>query len=97
MNGNRRVKVVATVGPSSDDTDTLQKLVAAGVNVFRMNFSHGTHAEHARRYRLIREVEREAGFPLGVLVDLQGPKLRIVSRRLKSSRPAPCIMRRKKP
>jgi pyruvate kinase len=77
MNGNRRVKVVATVGPSSDDTDTLQKLVAAGVNVFRMNFSHGTHAEHARRYRLIREVEREAGFPLGVLVDLQGPKLRI--------------------
>ncbi len=77
MNCTRKVKIVATVGPSSSDPETLSQLVAAGVNVFRMNFSHGSHAEHAARYRAIREVEKQSGSPLGVMVDLQGPKLRL--------------------
>lgn len=77
MNSRRKVKIVATVGPASDDAKVLQQLVDAGVNVFRMNFSHGSHAEHLRRYQLIRNVEEQSGRPLGVLVDLQGPKLRL--------------------
>jgi pyruvate kinase len=77
MNCKRKVKIVATVGPSSSDAETLAKLVSAGVSVFRMNFSHGSHAEHEARYRAIREVEAATGSPVGVLVDLQGPKLRL--------------------
>ncbi|MCX2981905.1 pyruvate kinase [Halieaceae bacterium IMCC14734] len=77
MTSRRKVKIVATVGPASDEAKVLQQLVNAGVNVFRMNFSHGTHAEHLRRYELIRNVEEQSGRPLGVLVDLQGPKLRL--------------------
>jgi pyruvate kinase len=77
MNFRRKVKIVATVGPSCSDVASLSRLVAAGVNVFRMNFSHGSHEEHEARYRAIREIEAQSGSPLGVLVDLQGPKLRL--------------------
>lgn len=73
----RRVKIVATLGPSSGDLDTIRALFEAGADVFRLNFSHGTHAEQKARYDIIREVEAEFDRPIGVLADLQGPKLRV--------------------
>ena len=77
MSDRRKVKIVATVGPSSSDKATLTKLVEAGVDVFRLNFSHGTHEEHKARFTLIREIEAELNKPLAILMDLQGPKLRL--------------------
>ena len=73
----RRTKIVATLGPSSDSREKLHALVAAGVDAARLNLSHGTHEEHAERARLVREVESEAGRPVALIADLQGPKLRI--------------------
>ena len=73
----RHAKIVATLGPASDERQTIQALFNAGADVFRLNFSHGTHEDHKRRLDLIREVERDSGRPIGVLLDLQGPKLRI--------------------
>jgi pyruvate kinase len=74
---SRRTKIVATIGPSSSDADRLAELVAAGVDAARLNFSHGNHEEHAARARTVRDVQREAGRPLALIADLQGPKLRI--------------------
>jgi pyruvate kinase len=73
----RRTKIVATVGPASRDPDTLRALVDAGTDVFRLNFSHGTRAEHAENVRRIRAVAQAAGTEVGILGDLPGPKLRI--------------------
>jgi pyruvate kinase len=73
----RRTKIVATLGPATDDAATLAAMVRAGVNVVRLNFSHGTHADHARRLGLVREAERRADACVGVLADLGGPKIRI--------------------
>ena len=73
----RRTKIVATVGPSSSTPEVLRELFAAGVDVFRLNFSHGDHDEHRARFEAIREVERRTGRPIGVLADVQGPKLRV--------------------
>src|SRR5262249_22493191 len=73
----RRTKIVATVGPASEDREVLRALVDAGVNGARLNFSHGTHEQHARNNVAIREVQEEIGRPLSVIADLQGPKLRI--------------------
>lgn len=73
----RRAKIVATLGPASSDRATIKALCEAGVDVFRLNFSHGTQADHRARFELIRSVELELGRPLAVLLDLQGPKLRI--------------------
>src|SRR5262245_33903711 len=73
----RHAKIVATLGPSSSGKDAIAALFRAGVNVFRLNFSHGTHEQHRERLMHIREVEREAGRPIGVLADMQGPKLRV--------------------
>ena len=72
----RRTKIVATVGPSSSDAGTLERLLAAGVNVVRLNMSHGDHELHAQAYKEVRAAEAAAGFPVGVLADLCGPKLR---------------------
>ena len=77
MYRNRRAKIVATIGPSSNDEATLRALFDAGADVFRFNFSHGSHEEHRQRYDLVRAIERERGRPIAVLADLQGPKLRI--------------------
>lgn len=77
MRRNRRAKIVATLGPASSDKKTIRALFEAGADVFRLNFSHGSHDDHAGRYRLIRELEAETGRPIGVLQDLQGPKIRI--------------------
>jgi pyruvate kinase len=77
MHRNRHAKIVATLGPSSTDRATIQALFAAGADVFRLNFSHGSHADHKERLDLIRAIERDSGRPIGVLLDLQGPKLRL--------------------
>jgi pyruvate kinase len=70
-------KIVATLGPASSDRATIEALVHAGADVFRLNFSHGTHADHRQRLDLIRAIETDLGRPIGVLLDLQGPKLRV--------------------
>ncbi|GLC93216.1 pyruvate kinase [Cupriavidus sp. TA19] len=77
MHRKRSAKIVATLGPSSSDLTTVRALFEAGADVFRLNFSHGTHAQHQERLEIIRHVERETGRPIAVLLDLQGPKLRI--------------------
>src|SRR3954469_14445918 len=77
MRRQRNAKIVATLGPSSSSPDAIRRLFKAGADVFRLNFSHGTHEDHAERYTVIRDLERETGRPIGVLVDLQGPKLRV--------------------
>lgn len=74
---NRRTKIVATIGPASDSADMIARLIAAGVNVFRLNFSHGTSAQHATVARRIRKQASIAGKYVGILADLQGPKIRI--------------------
>lgn len=73
----RRTKIVATLGPASSDKKTIRALFDAGADVFRLNFSHGTHDDHGARLELIREIEKEVGQPIAVLADLQGPKLRV--------------------
>src|ERR1700730_13131078 len=75
--GLRRTKIVATLGPATDDPAVLSDMVRAGVDVVRLNFSHGVVADHARRIELVREAARQAGRYVGVLGDLQGPKIRI--------------------
>ncbi len=74
---NKETKVVATLGPSTNTLDKIRELVIAGVNVFRLNFSHGSHADHQQSYGYIRQVEKDLGVYIGVLADLQGPKLRL--------------------
>ncbi|HNB59614.1 MAG TPA: pyruvate kinase [Phycisphaerales bacterium] len=70
-------KIVATVGPASDSPELIGKLIQAGVSVFRLNFSHGSLEDHARRLRIIRDVSKSLAQPVGVLGDLQGPKIRV--------------------
>ncbi len=74
---NRRVKIVATLGPASADRETLAALFEAGADVFRINMSHASHDAMRERVAMIRSLEEQAGRPIGVLVDLQGPKLRL--------------------
>ncbi len=73
----RRTKIVCTIGPASSSSDELDRLVAAGLDVARLNFSHGTHDEHADVVRRIREGEARWGRPIAILQDLQGPKIRL--------------------
>jgi pyruvate kinase len=73
----RQTKIVATLGPASSTYETILALVTAGADVFRLNFSHGTHDDHRARLAIIREIEREIGRPIPILADLQGPKLRV--------------------
>lgn len=73
----RRTKIVCTLGPSSDAPEMLEALVAAGMDAARLNFSHGSHEEHAERARLLRETQERVGRPLALIADLQGPKVRV--------------------
>lgn len=73
----KRTKIVATIGPSSSSAETLSRLIQSGVNVTRLNFSHGSHAEHGQYIKTIRTVSRELNAPVAILQDLSGPKVRI--------------------
>jgi pyruvate kinase len=75
--GPRRTKILCTVGPASTTPVAIGALVAAGMDAARLNFSHGTWEEHEHRARLVRDAQREAGRPLALVADLQGPKLRL--------------------
>lgn len=76
-NSLRRTKIVATIGPATQDPDVLRALIEAGASTLRLNFSHGTHDDHQRSIRLIRQISFELNQPVGILQDLQGPKIRL--------------------
>src|SRR5579875_2175833 len=73
----RRTKIIATLGPASSTTEVITRLFQTGADVFRLNFSHGSHEDHAARVASIREVEKRFDRPIGILADVQGPKLRV--------------------
>ncbi|MDP4033274.1 MAG: pyruvate kinase [Pseudorhodobacter sp.] len=77
MRRHRNVKIVATLGPSSNDYKTIRALFEAGADVFRLNMSHGSHQELRARHGIIRQIETDTGRPIAILADLQGPKLRV--------------------
>jgi pyruvate kinase len=68
---------VATIGPATQEADVLRSLIEAGATTLRLNFSHGTHDDHQRNIRLIRQISFELNQPVGILQDLQGPKIRL--------------------
>jgi pyruvate kinase len=73
----RRTKIIATLGPASSSPEVMTRLFQAGADVFRLNFSHGSHEDHAARFAMIRELEDRFDRPIGILADVQGPKLRV--------------------
>ncbi|WP_030272509.1 pyruvate kinase [Streptomyces sp. NRRL B-24484] len=75
----RRAKIVCTLGPATDSYEQLKAIVEAGMNVARLNMSHGSHTEHEERYRKVRQVSEDTGRTIGVLADLQGPKIRLAT------------------
>ena len=77
MRRYRKSKIVATLGPATSDEKAISALFEVGCDVFRMNFSHGAHADHKARLDIIRALEKKHGRPIGVILDLQGPKLRV--------------------
>lgn len=79
MRRRRDAKIIATLGPSSNSRETILELFDAGIDVFRLNFSHGAHEDHAKTHAIIRSIETERDRPIGILMDLQGPKLRVGS------------------
>src|SRR4051812_18338320 len=81
----RHTKIIATVGPTSDSQAVLDQLIAAGTNIFRLNFSHGTHQTHGATFARIREASVRASCEVGILQDLGGPKIR--TGRLEGGRP----------
>jgi len=72
----RKTKIVCTLGPATNDEKTIEKLVEAGMNVARMNFSHGNHEEHLHRINLVKKVSKELGIPVGLMLDTKGPEIR---------------------
>ena len=77
MKRERNVKIVATLGPASNNYDMILALHQAGADVFRLNMSHGDHFEIAARHAMIRKIEKDLDSPIAILADLQGPKLRV--------------------
>ena len=73
----RKTKIVCTIGPASDSEETLREMCCAGMNVARLNFSHGTHEEHRQRIERIRKVSKELGLPIAIMLDTKGPEFRI--------------------
>ena len=76
LNTFRKTKIICTIGPASDSDQMIEKLAGAGMNVARLNFSHGTHAQHAASIKAVRRVSSQLGLPLAILQDLPGPKIR---------------------
>src|SRR5918912_1177236 len=74
---SRRAKIVATLGPATSTAEQITALVESGMDVARLNFSHGSHADHERAYRMVREASDRTGHAVAVLADLQGPKIRL--------------------
>ena len=74
---HRRTKIIATLGPASSSPEMILQLFQAGVDMFRLNFSHGSHEDHAERIKMVRAIEKQTGRPVGILADVQGPKLRV--------------------
>lgn len=74
---DKKTKIVCTIGPASESKEVLTKLVEAGMNIARLNFSHGSYEEHGNRIKLIREVSKETGKPIGILLDTKGPEIRL--------------------
>ena len=77
MRRNRRAKIVSTLGPATASREMIEALFKAGTDVFRLNFSHGTHEAHRKTFEAIRQVEKEFQRPIGIMMDLQGPKFRV--------------------
>ena len=77
MRRHRYAKIVATIGPASNTPERLRELFLAGADVFRLNFSHGSHEDHRVVHGHIRALEKEMGRPIAILQDLQGPKIRV--------------------
>ena len=77
MRRNRKAKIIATLGPSTSNLKMIKKLFLAGADVFRLNFSHDVASTHIKRFREIRLLEKKLNRPIGILMDLQGPKLRV--------------------
>ena len=73
----KQTKIIATMGPASSSEAMIEKLIHAGVNVFRLNFSHGTHEFHAENIQKIRSISNKLSTPIGIMGDLQGPKIRV--------------------
>lgn len=73
----RATKIIATLGPASEKPEVLRGMIQAGLNVVRLNFSHGTVADHQARYNLVRQISNELGQEVGIMADLQGPKIRV--------------------
>src|SRR5229473_99404 len=73
----RKAKIICTIGPASESPSVLDGLIRAGMDVARLNFSHGTHEEHGRRIELIRRLAKKLNRPVAILQDIQGPKLRL--------------------
>ena len=72
----RRTKIICTLGPATDDKQVLKDMMLAGMNVARMNFSHGSHEEHKQRMNLVKECRAELGLPIGIMLDTKGPEIR---------------------
>ena len=89
MHRARRAKIVATLGPASSSVEVFRQLVRAGLDVARLNFSHGSHAQKAELIRMVRQVSREEGKPICILADLQGPKIR--TGKLKGHKPVQLV------
>ncbi|CQR73769.1 Pyruvate kinase [Sporomusa ovata DSM 2662] len=73
----KKTKIVCTVGPSTDKVGVLDEMIAAGMNIARFNFSHGSHEDHARRIELVRAAARKAAAPIALMVDTKGPEMRL--------------------
>src|SRR4051812_21513183 len=72
-----RTKIIATIGPACSSYEILVELIKAGVDVFRFNFSHGSHDDHKKVFEIVHDINREFGLNIGILADLQGPKIRL--------------------
>jgi len=77
MHTSRKTKIITTIGPASESREKLLALIREGADTIRLNFSHGDHTSHARRIKLVRELEKETGKYIGIIADLQGPKMRV--------------------
>ena len=75
----RRAKIICTLGPSSETYEQILALAKAGMDVARLNFSHGTHDDHKEKIAIVRKISRELNKPIAILQDLQGPKIRVLT------------------